>query len=481
MVDSRSTKNNKVQQSASKIALNERIESDPLGALALPASALYGAHTARAFDNFRLSGKQLGQFANFIIAIAMIKKSSAISNHQLGSLGKETQDLIVEACEQLINGKHHDAFVVDMIQGGAGTSCNMNANEVIANLAATSLGRLCGDYSQCHPLNHVNLSQSTNDVYPTAIRVAILLGWSNFDNELKALISALQVRGQDFAHYIKLGRTQLQDAVPMTLGQEFAALANILENEQRSLLFARNSLYAVNLGGTAIGTGINAHPEFGTRTIQCLAEECGYPLFQTSDLVAASFDVGPLINVSAAFRNLALKLSKIANDLRLLNMGPSSINEINLPKVQPGSSIMPGKINPVIPEAVSQVAYQIIGFDHANSLAAESGQLQLNAMEPLIAFNLLESIELLRVAMSMLNRRCIIKLTANKKHCERLVDESAAFATALVPHIGYDNACRIVEKAQNTTLSITQLIKNEGLMDEQILVKISEQFKSYKT
>jgi len=469
----------KVQQSIAGSINLTRIESDSIGSQALPAEALYGVQTSRAQANFQLSKKSLQDFPNLVVAMAMVKKSCALANYRMAGLEEIVALSIVAACDQIIDGKYHDSFIVDMIQGGAGTSSNMNINEVIANIVAVANRKSCGDYSICHPNNHVNLSQSTNDIYPTAVRLAILVGWNKLENELNSLIAVLRKKAEEFTHVIKLGRTQLQDAVPMTLGQEFNAFANLLESEKYALLYARNSLYAVNLGGTAIGSGINAKEGFGLNAIQILVEESGFPLYQTTDLFTASYDVGPLLNVSCVFKNLALKLSKIANDLRLLSMGPrGGISEIKLPSKQLGSSIMPSKINPVIPEAVSQVAYQIIGFDHSNSFAAESGQLQLNAMEPLIAFNLLQSIELLGDSMSMFNHLCIKEITANQERCGFLLESSIALATALSPIIGYENASRIAKQSLSSGVPVGQLAINEGLLSKSEIEDLMHQFET---
>ncbi|WP_261841667.1 aspartate ammonia-lyase [Aliamphritea ceti] len=450
-----------------------RLEQDLLGQAEIPKQAYYGIQTWRAQQNFDLSGVSLQHFPHLISALAMVKQSAARANHQLGFLDQEPADAIEQACRLIIDGQFHDAFIVDMIQGGAGTSTNMNANEVIANVALELSGHSKGDYQHLHPNNHVNMSQSTNDAYPTAVRLAILLSHGNLVDRLKSLQSSLILKAEEFNDILKMGRTQLQDAVPMTLGQEFNSWASTLGEDVQRIAGLAELLTEVNLGGTAIGTGINADKRYGKLAVSELARLSGYPLIQATDLVEASSDMGAFVLFSSMLKRLAIKLSKIANDLRLLSMGPrAGLNEINLPPQQPGSSIMPGKINPVIPEAVNQVAYQVMGNDLAVCMAAEAGQLQLNAMEPLIAFNVLESIRLLSQAMPMLEQRCIAGITANREHCRQLVDNSIGVVTALNPHIGYENATRIARQALHSGASVVELIREEQLLSEAQLAEI---------
>lgn len=450
-----------------------RVEKDLLGSAEVPAEAYYGIQTWRAQKNFNLSRVQLRHFPRLIIALAMVKEACAKANMDLGHLNDEKAKVIIKACEEIAGGEYHNQFVVDMIQGGAGTSTNMNANEVIANVALELLGHQKGDYKLIHPNNDVNLSQSTNDVYPTAVRLAILLTHDDLVSSLVSLQAAFSHKAKEFSDVIKMGRTQLQDAVPMTLGQEFQAWANTLGEDISRLKSLSELLTEVNLGGTAIGTGINAEVEFGPLSIQHLSAISDIELKQSDDLIEASSDMGAFVLFSSMLKRLAIKLSKIANDLRLLSMGPrAGINEINLPPQQPGSSIMPGKVNPVIPEAVNQVAYQVIGHDVAISMAAEAGQLQLNAMEPLIAYNILESMRLLKGTMRMFETRCIVGITANKSHCEEMVRNSIGVVTALNPYIGYENATRIAQRALKENRSVFDLVEEEGLLESSKLKEL---------
>ncbi|MDM1695576.1 aspartate ammonia-lyase [Thiopseudomonas alkaliphila] len=453
---------------------NTRLEKDLLGTLEVPADAYYGIQTLRACNNFNLSGVPLAHYPNFVIALAMVKQAAADANHQLGYLSADKHKAITLACKQLIDGQHHDQFIVDMIQGGAGTSTNMNANEVIANLALEAMGKAKGEYQFLHPNNDVNMAQSTNDAYPTAIRVGLLLGYQDLLISLKALMNAFQAKGVEFSSVLKMGRTQLQDAVPMTLGQEFNAFAtNLGEDLNRLDKLVPDLLTWVNLGGTAIGTGINADPRYQGLAVQRLAAISGHPVKAATDLIEATYDMGAFVLLSGMLKRTAVKLSKICNDLRLLSSGPrTGINEINLPPRQPGSSIMPGKVNPVIPEAVNQVAYEIIGNDLSLTMAAEAGQLQLNVMEPLIAWKTFDSIRLLKRAMDMLREHCIEGITANEQHCRELVEHSIGLVTALNPYIGYENSTRIAKIALETGRGVLELVREENLLDEELLAEI---------
>lgn len=444
-----------------------RLEKDLLGREPVPADAYYGVQTQRALNNFHLSGVPLSHFPRLVEGLALVKAAAAEANHALGYLETREHDAIQHACARLMNGDHHDQFVVDMIQGGAGTSTNMNANEVIANLGLEFLGYEKGDYQQLHPNNHINMAQSTNDAYPTAIRVGLLRSHSVLVDALSELANAFASKALEFDDVVKMGRTQLQDAVPMTLGQEFRAFANTLREDVDRIANLNELLKEVNLGGTAIGTGINADPRYSALAIEALARRSGIDFRPASDLVEATSDMGAFVLFHGMLKRLAVKLSKICNDLRLLSSGPrTGFNEINLPPQQPGSSIMPGKVNPVIPEAVNQVAFDVIGNDTALTMAAEAGQLQLNVMEPLIAYKLLDSIRQLSRAMSMLKNRCVIGITANRDRCAELVNNSIGLITALNPYIGYDNATRIAKEALVSGRSVLELVREEGLLDE---------------
>lgn len=450
-----------------------RIEKDLLGYLAVPAEAYYGVQTQRALENFVLTGVPLAHFPKLIIGLAMVKKAAASANFDTGHLEAQHLEAIHYACDCLINSQYHEQFVVDMIQGGAGTSTNMNANEVIANIGLEYLGYAKGAYEHLHPNNHVNMSQSTNDAYPTAIRVGLQLSHAELVDSLALLQEAFASKRDEFHDVIKMGRTQLQDAVPMTLGQEFGAYATTLGEDIERIAGMYDLLREVNLGGTAIGTGINADPLYADLAVAHLSQVCGHPMRLAADLIEATSDMGAFVLFSGMTKRLAIKLSKICNDLRLLSSGPrTGFNEINLPAQQPGSSIMPGKVNPVIPEAVNQVAYQVVGNDMAITMAAENGQLQLNVMEPLIAYKILESMRLLRRAMDMLRERCVLGITANRERCLDLVNQSIGLITALNPYIGYDNATRIARTALETGKGVLELVREEGLIDDALLEEI---------
>ncbi|WP_355661616.1 aspartate ammonia-lyase [Halomonas salifodinae] len=448
-----------------------REERDLLGTLEVPAEAYYGIQTLRAVNNFHLSGVPLSHYPKLVIALAMVKQAAAGANHRLGHLDSERFRAIGHACQRVIDGEHHDQFVVDMIQGGAGTSTNMNANEVIANLGLEYLGHAKGEYRHLHPNNDVNMAQSTNDAYPTAIRLGLLLGHDSLLASLEKLCLAFSAKGEAFAEVLKMGRTQLQDAVPMTLGQEFHAYANTLGEDLGHLTKQVPALLCeVNLGGTAIGTGINADPRYQRLAVERLAAISGHPLVPAQDLIEATSDMGAFVLFSGMLKRLAVKLSKICNDLRLLSSGPrTGFNEINLPPRQPGSSIMPGKVNPVIPEAVNQVAFEVIGNDLALTMAAEGGQLQLNVMEPLIAYKIFDSIRLLTRAMDMLREHCVVGITANEARCRELVENSIGLVTALNPYIGYENATRIAREALASGRGVLELVREEQLLDDATL------------
>ncbi|GAA3576176.1 aspartate ammonia-lyase [Marinobacter xestospongiae] len=450
--------------------MTTRIEHDLLGDLEVPADAWYGIQTQRAVENFAITGVPISHFPPFIRALAMVKSAAARANRDLGVLPATKANAIIEACDDIIAGRLHDQFVVDLIQGGAGTSTNMNANEVIANLALEKLGHAKGDYQHLHPNDDVNRSQSTNDAYPTAVCLAVQFAAEPLEQAILQLKQQLERKGREFADIVKMGRTQLQDAVPMTLGQEFEAFAVNLGEDIDRLHEASRLLCEVNLGGTAIGTGINTHPDYKTLAVKYLAEISGKPIVSASNLVEASSDMGAFVLFSGILKRFAIKLGKMCNDLRLLSSGPrTGLGEILLPPRQPGSSIMPGKVNPVIPEAVNQTAYQVIASDLAVTLAAEAGQLQLNAMEPMIVYNLLNSMKMLESACTMLDERCIRDIRANTEQCAAHVNNSIGIITALVPHIGYANSTRIAAEALNTGKTVRELVLEEALMDEATL------------
>jgi aspartate ammonia-lyase len=450
-----------------------RTEKDLLGTREVPQEVYYGIQTMRGIENFTISGISLNFFPEIIIALAMVKMASARANHDLGHLPTNIANAIVRACHEISNGKFHHHFVIDMIQGGAGTSTNMNANEVIANRALEIMGYEKGEYIHCHPNNHVNLSQSTNDVYPTAVKIAIIASNEKLVEVLRMLVDGMKQKEKEFIHVIKMGRTQLQDAVPMTLGQTFGAYATTLEEEINRLYANVALMEEVNMGGTAIGTGINADPAYGGKVIEHLQQITHRNIRLASNLVEATQDTGAFVMYSAAVKRLAVKLSKICNDLRLLSSGPrAGINEINLPPMQPGSSIMPGKVNPVIPEVVNQIAFKVIGNDLTVTLAAEAGQLELNVMEPIIVQSLFESIEMLKNGMTTLLHRCISGITANEEHCRNTVMNSIGLVTALNPLLGYEICTQLAKEAMETNRGVYDLVLEKNLLSVEELDEI---------
>ena len=450
-----------------------RTEHDLLGNRMLPAHAYYGIHTLRALENFPISGTPISIYPDLVTALACVKQAAAIANSELGLLDEERATAIRLACERIREGECLDEFVVDVIQGGAGTSTNMNANEVIANRALEIMGRARGDYRSLHPLEHVNMSQSTNDVYPTAVKLALHFGIHRLTAAMAELRVAFAAKAQEFAEVIKMGRTQLQDAVPMTLGQEFSTYAVMLEEDEQRLKEACLLIHEINLGATAIGTGINAHPEYAQRVCRRLSEITGIDLITASNLVEATQDAGAFVQLSGVLKRVAVKLSKTCNDLRLLSSGPrAGFNEINLPAVQAGSSIMPGKVNPVIPEVVNQIAFEAIGNDVTVAFAAEAGQLQLNAFEPIIAHSLFKSLKHLKNGCDTLRSRCVTGITANRDHLRRLVEHSIGIVTALNPHIGYENATSIAQEALASGRSVYDLVLERKLLGKERLDEI---------
>lgn len=451
-----------------------RTERDFLGEMSLPADALYGIQTARALSNFPITDVPISNFPELIVALAMVKKACALANRELNVLDESICGWIIAACDEIIGGRHHASFVVDVIQGGAGTSTNMNANEVIANIGLSNTGSPRGAYDRLHPNDHVNRSQSTNDVYPTAMRLAILSRCEPLVGALEGLADAFRTKAAAFSAIKKVGRTQLQDAVPMTLGMEFQAFAVTVAEDIERILQLAELLREVNLGGTAIGTGIGAPQGYGVVAVSHLACISGCRLTQAKNLVEATSDVGAFVTFSSLLKRIAVKLSKICNDLRLLSSGPrAGFGEITLPPVQPGSSIMPGKVNPVIPEVVNQVAYQVIGNDLTVTFAAEAGQLQLNAMEPVMLFNVLQSLRMLTRAIRLLTDRCIRGIEANAERCDFLVNSSLVLSTALVPIFGYEQASRVAKLALNSGKTIGETAQALGLLTQEQFEKVS--------
>ena len=450
-----------------------RVEEDSLGSKKIPAGAYYGIHTVRAVENFRITGVKVGSFPHLIRALALTKKAAAHANMDLDILDEEVGEAISQACDDLLENKHHNQFVVDVIQGGAGTSTNMNANEVIANLALERLGHGKGEYEHCHPNDHVNLSQSTNDVYPTAMKIALYTKLEDLTICMAEVAQGFAQKAVEFAGILKMGRTQLQDAVPMTLGQEFGTHATTIGEDIQRIQEARSLLREMNLGATAIGTGLNA-PEGYIDRVRLHLNDFGRLSFITApDLVEATQDTGVFVQLSGVLKRCGVKLSKVCNDLRLLSSGPrAGFNEINLPPMQPGSSIMPGKVNPVIPEVVNQICYQIIGNDVTISMAAEGGQLQLNVMEPIILYNLLRSIDMLARGCRTLAKRCVSGITANEEVCRRNVEQSIGLVTALTPTIGYERAAKIAKEALASGRGVGELALEKGYMTEEELEEI---------
>jgi len=450
--------------------MDYRVESDSLGERQVPAEAYYGVQTVRAMENFQVTSIPISHYNRLIQALACIKKAAAVSNLELGLLDQEKSQAIVEACREVRQGLLDDQFPVDVIQGGAGTSVNMNANEVICNRALELMGRKKGEYDALHPNNHVNLCQSTNDVYPTALRIACIWYCRELIPELRELKDGFHRKGEEFCHVIKMGRTQLQDAVPMTLGQEFDAFGVTMAEDIQRLEEAMALLHEINMGATAIGTGINTVPGYSELVSRRLADITGLKLIRSGNLVEATSDTGVFVQLSGILKRISVKLSKICNDLRLLSSGPyTGLREINLPQVQPGSSIMPGKVNPVIPEMVNQACYQVIGNDLTVSMASESGQLQLNVFEPIMAFNLFQSMQVLKNSCSILHKRCIRDITANQNTCVEMVRDSCGLATALVPRLGYDRAAELAHEAQERRKSIYELVLEQGLLGKEEL------------
>ena len=450
-----------------------RSEHDLLGDRDVPADVYYGVHTLRAQENFPITGTPISIYPELIRALASIKQAAALTNHELGLLDAPRCDAIVRACQELQGGLLHEQFVVDVIQGGAGTSTNMNANEVIANRALELLGHRKGEYQYLHPNEQVNIGQSTNDVYPSALKIATWFGIHGLIDAMEVLRLAFERKAEEFKDVLKMGRTQLQDAVPMTLGQEFSTYAVMTGEDQARLREAVLLICEINMGATAIGTGITAHPDYAPLVLRHLQEITGIPLQTAPNLIEATQDCGSFVQLSGVLKRVAVKLSKICNDLRLLSSGPrAGLGEINLPPMQAGSSIMPGKVNPVIPEVVNQIAFEVIGNDVTVSFAAEAGQLQLNAFEPIIAHSIFKSVSHLRNGCLTLAERCVQGITANREHLRASVANSIGIVTALNPYIGYANATAVAQEAHASGGSVYEIVLAKGLLSKAQLDEI---------
>ena len=453
-----------------EISKATRTESDLIGSREVPANALYGVQTLRGIENFRISKFHLNEYPLFIKALAITKMGAAIANHQLDLLTTEQTEAILKACKEIVEGKHHDQFPVDMIQGGAGTSTNMNANEVIANRALELMGYQRGEYQYCSPNDHVNRSQSTNDAYPTAIHIGMYYTHVKLMQHFQEVIDAFQRKAEEFATVVKMGRTQLEDAVPMTLGQTFNGFASILRDEIKNLNFAADEFLTVNMGATAIGTGITAEPEYADKCIEALRKVTNLDIKLATDLVGATSDTSCLVGYSSAMRRVAVKMNKICNDLRLLASGPRcGLGEINLPAMQPGSSIMPGKVNPVIPEVMNQIDYKVIGNDLCVAMSGEAAQMELNAMEPVMAQCCFESADLLMNGFDTLRTLCIDGITANVEKCRQDVHNSIGVVTALNPVIGYKHSTRIAKEALETGKGVYELVLEHNILSKEDL------------
>lgn len=447
-----------------------RTESDLIGSREVPQDKLYGVQTLRGIENFRISRFKLSEYPLFINGLAITKMAAARANHQLGLLTDEQAAAIEQACQELIDGKHHEDFPVDMIQGGAGTTTNMNANEVIANRALEIMGYSRGDYAHCSPNDHVNRSQSTNDAYPTSIHIGLYATHLKLITHLKSLIISLHDKSVEFADVVKMGRTQLEDAVPMTMGQTFSGFASILEDEIENLKYAAKDFLTVNMGATAIGTGIAAEPGYAEKCVEELCKITGWQVRLAPDLVGATSDTSCMVGYSAAMRRVCVKMNKICNDLRLLGSGPRcGFGELILPAMQPGSSIMPGKVNPVIPEVMSQVAYKVMGNDLCVEMAGDASQMELNAMEPVMAQCCFESADLLMNGFDTLRTLCIDGIKVNRERCDYNVKNSIGIVTALNPIIGYKNSTKIAKEALETGKGVYELILEHDILSKEDL------------
>jgi aspartate ammonia-lyase len=452
------------------LSADTRIEHDSIGELAIPNNDYYGVQTLRALENFPFDTQTLNHFPNFIKAYAYVKKAAALANNELGVLPKEKMDAIVAACDEILSGKLQDQFIEDMVQGGAGTSTNMNVNEVVANRGLEIMGHAKGEYSFLHPNDDVNMSQSTNDTYPTAAKLAIVMGLKDALKSMEELKGALEAKSGEFKDVIKMGRTEMQDAVPVTLGQEFAGFADTVNEAMIQLGQARDAFMKVNLGGTAIGTGINSPPGYSVLAIKKLAELTGLPFVPADDLVGASSDCASYVQMSGAMKRAGIAVSKICNDLRLMSSGPrTGFFEITLPALQPGSSIMPGKVNPVVPEVVSSIAYQLAGFDTTVTMAAELSSLELNPVECIIVYDELQGVSLLDKGCTILAQRCVTGIKANTERDANMVKSSIGVVTALNPVLGYEKSAAIAKEALQTGRPVYDLILEKGWLSKEKL------------
>lgn len=466
------------QQQPPSSRISSRTEKDLLGEREIPATAYYGVQTARALENFQLSGVLINHYPGFVEAWAMVKLAAAQANTDVGAMKPERLAAIEKASSALLAGKYHDQFLVDWYQGGAGTSTNMNANEVLANIGLEETGHRKGEYQYLEPHDDLNMSQSTNDSYPTAIKVATLLRNDKLVDELKLLSASFRAKGQSFLKIVKMGRTEMQDAVPMTVGQEFYAFAASLDNEIQSLQDAEKALYSVNMGATAIGTGINVPKGYPEKCAQHLAKLTGKPIVPASDMLAATWDQQGFVLYSAALKSLAIKLSKISSDLILLTSGPrAGLSEINLPALQPGSSIMPGKVNPVIPEVMNLITFRVMGNDFITTLAAHSGQLQLNAYEPIEGLAILESQHLLYRASTLFRTKCIDGITINEKVLAHYMETTVGIVTALNPVLGYEKATELAQEAYNSGKGILEIIREKKILSDQQIQELLDPVK----
>lgn len=450
-----------------------RLEHDLLGDKKVPVEALFGVQTLRCIENFDISGQLLSNYPQYIKAFGIVKMGAILANHELGLVDDKIKDAVVEACKELMEGKHLEHFPIDMIQGGAGTSVNMNANEVIANRALEIMGKEKGQYEFCSPNDHVNMAQSTNDAYPSAMHIGLYITHFEVRGALEKLIASFEDKEKEFSGIIKMGRTQLQDAVPMTLGQSFGAFASAMKHELRRLDKASRELLYINMGATAIGTGITAEPGYAEACIYHIRKISGWDLKLAYNLIEATHDTSCMVAYSSALRSISIRLSKICNDLRFLSSGPrTGIAEINLPPKQPGSSIMPGKVNPVIPEVVNQICFKVIGNDLTITLASEAAQLELNVMEPVLVHSLTESCNWMTRGFDTLRIECINGITANPEHCRDMVEHSIGIVTALKPYIGYALSTEIAKEALETGGSVYKLVLEKNILTKEQLDKI---------
>ena len=468
----------RAQEATTSSTTKPRMEKDLLGQKEIPGDAYYGVQTARALENFQLSGILINHYPEFVDAWAIVKLAAAQANTDVGAMKPERLAAIKKASDEVLAGKYHDQFLVDWYQGGAGTSTNMNANEVLANVGLEATGHAKGEYQFLEPHDDLNMSQSTNDSYPTAIKVAILLRNDKLIEELKTLSASFRAKGQAYLEIVKMGRTEMQDAVPMTVGQEFHAFAASLDGEIQGLQDAEKSLYAVNMGATAIGTGINVPKGYPEKCAQHLAELTHKPIVPATDMLAATWDQQGFVVYSAALKSLAIKLSKISSDLILLTSGPrAGLSEINLPALQPGSSIMPGKVNPVVPEVMNLVAFRVMGNDYVTTLAAHSGQLQLNAYEPIEGLSILESQDLLRKTSTLFRTKCIDGITVDEKVLAHYMETTVGIVTALNPVLGYDKATELANEAYKSGKGVLELIREQHLLTEEQIKQLLDPVK----